>query len=259
MEIEKIRHQNIGHHEALLNLCFPYSKLKRSYLEWLYFSNPLGDVVGFDAMDGNVLAAHYACIPTRIGDSVGLLSLNTATHPNYRSRGLYQKLAKMTYECWSKEFNYVVGVANAQSASTFVKHLGFTEIGRLNLRFGDLRRPISGARSWSQAELEWRINSPRQRLGKKVIGDGLVELSVRPGHFPFKIKSIIPIQDAGTAETKLSRISRRGFTVDWVRGSKSKFDLPEKLKPSPLMMIYQTLSGSDTEINSWSFPDFDAY
>jgi len=259
MEIKEIHHLGIGHHEALLNLCFPDSKLKRSYLEWLYFSNPLGDVVGFDAMDGNVLAAHYACIPTRIGDSVGLLSLNTATHPDYRSKGLYQKLAQMTYERWSKEFNYVVGVANAQSASTFVKNLGFTEIGRLNLRFGDLHRPISGARSWSQAELDWRINSPRHRLGKKIIGDGLVELSVRPGNFPFKIKSIIPIQDAVMTKTELSRLSRQGFTVDWVRESKPKVYLPEKLKPSPLVMIYQTLSGSDTEVSSWSFPDFDAF
>jgi len=259
MEIKEIHRNTIDHHEALLNLCFPHSKLNRSYLEWLYFSNPLGDVVGFDAMDGDVLAAHYACIPTRIGDSIGLLSLNTATHPDYRSKGLYQKLAQMTYERWSKEFSYVVGVANAQSASTFVKRLGFTEIGRLNLRFGDLHRPISGARSWSQAEIDWRVESPRQRLGKKVIGDGLVELSMRPVNFPFKIKSIIPIQDAGITGIKLSRMSRRGFTVDWVRGRKSKLYLPEKLKPSPLVMIYQTLSGSDTEVNSWSFPDFDAF
>ena len=193
MEIKEIRHQSIGHHEALLNLCFPDSKLNRKYLEWLYFSNPLGDVVGFDAMDGEVLAAHYACVPTRIGDSIGLLSLNTATHPDYRSKGLYQKLALMTYERWSNEFNYVVGVANAQSASVFVKRLGFAEIGRLNLRFGDLRRPILGARSWSQAELDWRVNSPRQQLEKRIVGNGLVELSMRPKNLPFKIKSIIPI------------------------------------------------------------------
>ena len=259
MEIKRIHRNSISHHETLLNLCFPHSKLSRRYLEWLYFSNPLGDVVGFDAMDGDVLAAHYACIPTRIGDSIGLLSLNTATHPDYRSKGLYQELAKMTYERWSNEFNYVVGVANAQSATAFVKRLGFTEIGRLNLRFGDLRRPTSGARSWSQVELDWRINSPRQQLEKKIVGDGLVELSMRPKNLPFKIKSIIPIQDTGIAEMELLIARKQGFTVDWIKDTKSQLHLPEKLKPSPLVMIYQRLSGSDTEVNSWSFPDFDAF
>ena len=81
MEFREIQHGNITRHEALFSLCFPQSNLNRPYLEWLYFSNPLGNVVGFDAMDGEVLAAHYACIPTRIGNSLGLLSLNTATHP----------------------------------------------------------------------------------------------------------------------------------------------------------------------------------
>jgi len=259
MEIVEIDRQRVGHHETLLNLCFPASKLNRSYLEWLYFANPLGGVVGFDAIDGDVLAAHYACIPTRIGDSIGLLSLNTATHPDYRSKGLYQKLARMTYERWSNEFNFVVGVANDQSASVFVKRLGFTEIGSLNLRFGSLIRPTSGARSWSQAELNWRVSSPRQQLEKKLVLDGLVELSMRPKNLPFKIKSIIPIQDTGLAGVEQLKERKHGFTVDWIRDSKSQIRLPERLKPSPLVMIYQTLNGSDTEINSWSFPDFDAF
>ena len=259
MEIVEIDRQRVGHHETLLNLCFPASNLNRRYLEWLYFSNPLGGVVGFDAMDEDVLAAHYACIPTRIGDSIGLLSLNTATHPDYRSKGLYQKLAQMTYERWSKEFNFVVGVANAQSASVFVKRLGFTEVGRLNLRFGDLRRPISGARSWSQTELDWRINSPRQQLKTRLVEKGSVELSMRPKNFPFSIKSIVPLQDSSATEMELSRKKKHGFTVDWIRDSKSQIHLPEKLKPSPLVMIYQSLSSSDTEVNSWSFPDFDAF
>ena len=259
MEIKEIRRESVDKHEALLNICFPLARLDKRYLEWLYFSNPLGDVVGFDAMDGGVLAAHYACIPTRIGDAIGLLSLNTATHPDYRSKGLYQKLAQMTYERWSKEFNFVVGVANAQSASVFIKRLGFAEIGRLNLRFGDLRRPTSGARSWSQVELDWRVNSPRQQLKKKLIGDGLVELSMRPKNLPFKIKSIIPIQVTGTAELKPSQVRKSGFTVDWIRDSESQIHLPEKLKPSPLVMIYQRLGDSDTEVNSWCFPDFDAF
>ena len=259
MEIKRIHRNSISHHETLLNLCFPHSKLSRRYLEWLYFSNPLGDVVGFDAMDGNVLVAHYACIPTRVDGKIGLLALNTATHPSYRSRGIYKKIALKTFENWSSDFNFVVGVANKLAAKACVRHLGFSEIGRLNLRFGDLRRPTIGVRSWSHAELDWRVNSPRQQLEKRFVGDGLVELSMRPKNFPFKIKSIHSVQNTGLAEMELSNVREYGFTVDWIRDKKPQIQLPEKLKPSPLVMIYQTLSGLETELNSWSFPDFDAF
>jgi hypothetical protein len=259
MEFREIEYRNIARHEDLFKLCFPLSKLNRPYLEWLYFLNPLGHVVGFDAMDGEILAAHYACIPTRIGNSLGLLSLNTATHPEYRSRGLYQKLARMTYERWYQEFNFVVGVANAQSSSAFVKYLGFSELGRLNLRFGELHRPTVGARTWTVPELNWRISSPRQQLRCKQTTDGLFQLAVRPRHFPFSIKSLVPgYGPMGSSEERVET-HKYGFTVDWINGYHPRVQLPERLKPSPLVMIYQSLNGSDTEINSWSFADFDAY
>lgn len=259
MEIREIDGQNLDHHEALFNLCFPHSNLHRKYLEWLYFSNPLGHVVGFDAMDGDVLAAHYACIPTRVGDSLGLLSLNTATHPDYRGKGLFQKLAQMTYEHGNKEFNYVVGVANAQSAATLVKRLGFTDIGRLNLRFGELHRPTIGARTWTQTEIDWRIASPRQHMKKKEVTSRVIELTMRPRNFPFNIKSLISIQDANQSEIGQVDSKKYGFTVDWIKGHQPRIQLPEKLKPSPLVMIYQSLNGTDIDLNSWSFPDFDAF
>ena len=259
MEIKQIHRNSVSHHETLLNLCFPHSKLNRRYLEWLYFSNPLGDVVGFDAMDGDVLAAHYACIPTRIDEKIGLLALNTATHPSYRSRGIYKEIALRTVDYWSPDFNFVVGVANQLAAKACVRHLGFTEIGRLNLRFGDLQRPSSGRRTWTQAEIDWRTNSPRQQLKKRLAGDGLIELLVRPKNFPFNLKSIVPIQDLGLLDAGLSKVSRYGFTVDWIKDHKPRIQLPERFKPSPLVMIYQKLHGTDTELNSWSFPDFDAF
>ena len=56
-----------------------------------------------------------------------------------------------------------------------------------------------------------------------------------------------------------SKVREYGFTVDWIRDQKPQIQLPEKLKPSPLVMIYQTLSSADTQVNSWSFPDFDAF
>ena len=215
--------------------------------------------MGFDAMDGNLLAAHYACIPTKIGNQVGLLSLNTATHPDYRSKGLYQKLAQKTYETWGHDFDFVVGVANSQSASAFVNRLGFTELGRLNLRFGELKRPLSGARTWTRADINWRTKSPRQTIKEKVLKSGVVELSIRPKSFPLKIRALVTIADSEVIEDRGQLENSWGFTVDWIRDSRPRLYLPEKLKPSPLVMIYQKLNSKDIEINSWSFPDFDAF
>ena len=259
MEFRETQQKNIALHEGLLKTCFPHANLGSKYLEWLYFSNPLGKVVGFDAMDGEILAAHYACIPTRVGNSLGLLSLNTATHPEYRSKGLYQKLARMTYEHWNQEFDFVVGVANAQSSTAFVKYLGFRELGRLNLRFGELQRPTVGARTWTASEINWRISSPRQSLKYKTTTDGLIQLAVRPRHFPFSIKSLVATHESIGSNEESAETNRYGFTVDWIKGHHPRIQLPEKMKPSPLVMIYQSLNGSDTDISSWSFPDFDAF
>jgi hypothetical protein len=230
------------------------------YLNWLYFSNPLGDVVGFDAMEGNAVVSHYACIPTSIDGVIGLLSVNTSTHPDFRSQGLYKKLAKKTYETWNSDFNFVVGVANAQSSGIFVNHLGFKEVGSLNLRYGDLRRPQNGSRTWSNVELDWRVDSPRQRFRKEVISRNSVELSIRPKGIPLVIKSIVSISDASKNEIDESGdLGRFGFTVDWIRDSKPNLDLPGWLKPSPLVLIFQSLSNTKVDLNSWSFSDFDVF
>ena len=260
MKIQKIGIQNLVEYEKLFGVCFPKSKLKSDYLRWLYFSNPLGDVVGFDATVDNVVVAHCAFIPTRVGKSIGLLSLNVATHPSDQSQGLFQKLVTHTIETWSKDYDFIIAVANAQSAKTFITRLGFMEIGRLNLRFGELHRSIEGARTWTMEDVNWRINSPRQKMQSRLTDQDHIEISVRPRNFPFKIKALIHMENSMNsliieAETK----KRYGFTIDWNRGLKPWIQLPERLKPSPLVMIYLSLNGNDLNLKSWSFPDFDAF
>jgi hypothetical protein len=260
MEIREISPSNISAYQQLFSRCFPKSNMSPEYINWLYYKNPLGKAVGFDAVKEGRVVSHYACIPTSIDGVSGLLSVNTATDPNFRSQGLYKKLANKTYERWSRDFNFVVGVANAQSAETFVKRLGFTEVGRLNLRYGNLDRPQIGSRSWTSEEIEWRINCPRQKLHKKIVSTETIQLSIRPKNFPIKLKSIVPLSTPGRngiGETK--ELIRLGFTVDWVRDIKPIAKLPEWLKPSPLVLIFQSLSGKKVEVNSWSFLDFDVF
>src|SRR6478609_3886385 len=87
----------------LFRAAFPTAHhLDAGYLRWLYRDNPSGHVVGFDAFEGDVLAAHYACVPAEVrwkGNQVrALLSLNTATHPNFQGKGLFSQLATATFD-----------------------------------------------------------------------------------------------------------------------------------------------------------------
>ena len=95
--------------ESLIKYCkvlsetFPESnKFNFNYLKWLYRGNPSGVALGFDAFIGEDLVAHYACIPKLMkvnGEPVKtLLSLNTATIKQYQGKGLFTKLAALTYQ-----------------------------------------------------------------------------------------------------------------------------------------------------------------
>lgn len=260
MEAIEISRDNLKKHALLLEKCFPGSNLNYEYLEWLYFLNPRGNVVGFDFIEGTEIVAHYACIPVNIGNKLGLLSVNTATHPDFRSKGLYQSLAKMTYEKCLTNFSFVIGVANSKSAKTFIEKLGFTEIGRLNLRFGRIRPSNHNTRVWSEAEIEWRINSPKQKILKIRRQEYLYELALKPHRLPFKIKALINMAPSFNSSSEIHLDSSViGFTVDWNNGRVPLLKLPERFKPSPLVLILKSLDGTLIELDSWSFPAFDAF
>ncbi|KTD58728.1 hypothetical protein Lsai_1335 [Legionella sainthelensi] len=126
---------------ALMNICFPKAKIFNiQYMRWLYIDNPEGSVIGFNVWDRDQLVAHYACIPAQIQINStpvkAMLSLNTATHPNYQGKGLFTKLANMTYETAYKEgFTAVFGVSNENSSYGFQK-LGFQFLRPLEARLG---------------------------------------------------------------------------------------------------------------------------
>ena len=77
----------------LLSITFPKSKIYNdAYIGWEYAYNPEGEILGFNAWDGNEIIAHYAAQPisAKINgkEYKGLLSINTATHPNHQKNNL---------------------------------------------------------------------------------------------------------------------------------------------------------------------------
>ena len=59
----------------------------------VYKLNPDGYAIGFNAWSGSTLVGQYACIPSRIqiqgSIARAMLSLNTATHPEYEGKGIF--------------------------------------------------------------------------------------------------------------------------------------------------------------------------
>jgi hypothetical protein len=245
----------------LFKASFPRFKTSVEYIDWLYFKNPNGPAVGFDAYDGELLVAHYVCVPIWIDayDKPSLLALNTATHPKYQGRGLLKVLANNTYEAHEDDFACVVGVANAQAIKPLTKHLSFEHIGDLELRFGVLDFSLHGRRIYTEPEILWRAKCPGKSLGTKFYSGGVVRFTRRLyGILP--ITAFCPVRKINDKQPNLRRNSQKlGFTLDWRRNYKPKIFLPRKLKPSPLSFVFRPLSESDSSrLVAWTFPDFDA-
>ena len=74
-------------------------------------------------------------------EQLGLLSLNTATHPDHRYKKLFTRLASRTYEAAAKEgFKFVFGVANEKSIVGLVRYLEFQRVGQIDVEVGDTIR-----------------------------------------------------------------------------------------------------------------------
>ena len=268
----------------LFHVSFP-SATKRftaDYLAWLYCENPSGVAVGFDAWDGEVLAAHYVCIPIAIslhGRRVqALLSLNTATHPKYQGQGLFTKLAEHTYDyAAASGFSCVVGVANASSTPGFLRKLGFSlvapltakvGIGSFNTGWSANLAGVEFMRSWTAKDLSWRSSNPSGLVSYSASLLGVFSCMARSHIFGVTAYAEIPIGDfpldfpsAGGFFSPL-RVFIGSFPISSFP-SPAYMDIPSYLRPSPLNFIFKPLGVQAIAPESGavllSFMDFDAY
>lgn len=251
----------------LLAAVFPDStKFSPEFLKWQYIDNPVGKVVGFNAYaEGNVVA-HYATIPVlwRINGKLkkGLLSLNTATHQNHRGKKLFTQLASKTYAL-GKELGYefVIGVANANSTPGFVRRLDFTIISPLDAYLSissnnQNPKDFETISHWNGDSLYWRFENPLQTYRK----DKNYVLS--PTHIPF-VKAMLYRNDAVTALPLRKSKSLFKLHIGWnTKPTGLSIKIPKKHQPSPLNLIYRPLTNHKTpsaEEVCFRLMDFDAY
>ena len=273
----------LARYGELFKACFPAtSKFTPAYLEWLYVANPDGRALGFDAWDGERLAAHYVCVPARAQvegrDVPVLLSLNTATHPDYQGKGLFTLLAAMTYEAGAQAgFDGVYGVANANSTPGFIRKLGFQLVRPLEARIGlgglrhdawPPRQALSFERTWSEAALRWRCANPDNPVAVRADG-GKLRFYAAAGRAlsayaelasTLRAEAIAP----GTRAPAFSPLRLfLGLAPDAISCYPNYASIPMRLRPSPLNLIYRSFSPQVAALDpariAFSFLDFDAY
>ena len=244
----------------LLRVVFPdAAHFSERVLEWEYNANPDGPAVGTNAWAGDELAAHYVTIPLRAlvhgQEERGLLSLNTATHPDHQGKGLFTRLANATYERAAAEgYGFVVGVANANSTPGFTRKLGFQLVAPLlaMIGVGPVLPQEAGTsdyqRIWHPDALAWRLAHPaypyrllrgstmdllmteRTQAGARLLLGVLPSGTLREGALP---------AFQGTAPFRIWIGLDHGLRWQgrpWV-------NIPMRFRPTPLNLIFKDLSG----------------
>ncbi len=270
-------------YHRLLTEVFPSAaaQFTQAYLTWQYVRNPAGPAVGFNAFAGETLAAHYVTLPIRVqleGRACkGLLSLNTATHPQHQGKGLFTKLADATYQyAASQGYELVVGVANANSTPGFTRKLGFQLVSPLEARLGVGPLPSQDPRFtsefevlWDRELLAWRLANPSRAYRLRQRGEsvrveaptGKAGIQAILGDFP---RPLCPTSLERTAPFSPNPV-RLWLGIDPSRHFKRSLypTIPERLRPSPLNLIYRDLTGKrpSLDVSRLRFRalDFDAY
>jgi hypothetical protein len=202
----------------------------------------------------------------------GLLSLNTATDPDYQGRGLFTALAEASYaQGLAAGYEFVIGVANANSTPGFLRRLAFQKVGQLEAgvlprpprRFEDEAQAVQFRGDWRDELLAWRLANPAGRYVAARHGE-LTGIWA-PTHLPLvNCGAFLP----GGSELPLLARGPLGATLfiglepRWRRGG--FLPIPARLRPSPLNLIWRPLSARVprelmADAAALNFLDFDPY
>jgi GNAT superfamily N-acetyltransferase len=251
----------LARYRELFAACFPAAThLDTRYLTWLYGANPAGTAIGFDAWAGEHLAAHYVCVPV---DAVMsgrpmrvMLSLNTATHPDFQGQGLFTRLAEATYALGAQRgIEAVYGVANANSTPGFLRKLGFMLVRPLDALIGAGplcayepagANEVSFRRFWSTQALHWRISNPARPYRLIALDTGRIGAHAPTGRVGLHAWDELPApvgMDVPHARLTqpILRLHLGLRPSSWVR-RRSWVEVPRRLRPSPLNLIFRPLA-----------------
>ena len=216
--------------------------------KYWYLDNPMGHAICFNAFFNDEVVSHYACIPMRMKIAgrvvLGLLSMNVVTHPEHRKKGLFKKLATLTYEAAKEEgYEFVLGVANANSIHGFMKYFPFTFISKLDVKIGvgtnihpDGEKVFSTY--WDDDAIKWRCSYGQYyKKANSVLGKFKPFVHTFLGHYSDEFIDRLPLQKRGM-----------GLHLNLYVGLGAKINspyitVPKFIKHSPFNLRFMDLTG----------------
>lgn len=267
---------------GLLNAVYPHAgHIDPAYLERLYFGNPLGETFGISAWLDGRLVAHYLMIPLKARirgeEELGIWPFQLATHPEYQGKGLFGRMGDAAIKhCRERGFGFLSGVGNAQSSPIFVKKWNSQAVCPLDVKVGVGPVPpplepgpeeLDFVRVWDAAGLAWRLSvaqppyTVQHRRGRGTVfaNTGRYGIHADLGSYP---SEWFPPETGRLVATNPLRLWMGvDPTRDWQRSL--YFGLPERLKPSPLILLFCDLTDRnrrlDPEKVRFDAFDFDAF
>lgn len=248
----------------LLRTVFPEAHhMTAAYLKSLYFGNPVGETWGLCCHDADGrLIGHTIMIPIKariLGEEeVGIWPFQLATHPEARMRGLFKALITTVFDhARERGFRFLSGVGNQNSTPILAKILGpGTVVGPLDVKLGVGPTPPSKPmpdcnfrRVWDDAALiRWRLGHAtgepyrvrwRGDTGYLYADTGRLGIQAEIGHFA---RALLP---RGLPELAGGNPLRLWIGLDPTRrwSTSPYFDVPKRLRPSPLNLLWHDLSG----------------
>jgi len=271
----------LAHSAAMLRAAMPLAgHMSKDVLVWQYVTNPAGHALGLEAFDGDRLISHCVVQPlvARLGGRQvrGVMSMNAATLPQYLGRGIYFGLAAELYaSVRTAGYSFGVAVTNDMSTPGFVRHCGFHVVRPLEARLGlgPIPAPSREARIdfekvWDDSTIHWRLTPPHVRYRyetrrgcARVLAPtgrlGIEAVLGEVGAESIPAPTIPPRRTANPLRLWLGLDQR----IDWRRSVYR--NLPRRLRPSPLNLIFADLTGQGIRLDAqqvrWSGMDFDDF
>jgi len=264
--------ENISAYSRLLSNVFSKThKYTVDFLTWQYSQNPHGAIVGTDAFFEGELIAHHATIPvsyTIFGQQAkGLLAINNVTHPDHQGKGLFTKLGNATFEeAKSLHYDFVITVTNSNSTYGYLNKFGFRHISPLDVKigYGKIRTSKKSSiifSNWEDESLSWRVKNPSATYFRD--NQAVMSKTDSVGMFAqiMNGEDILPLD--------LTMKQGKALFTTWIGLSKDKkvsgcfINMPDKLKPSPLNLLFKDLQGFiplfDKDQICFELVDFDAF
>lgn len=134
-----------------------HKRMSIEFWKWRFHSN-FGEPIRYLMWEDDQLVGHYVVhpLPFKIleDEEMILFSMSVMTHPDYRGKGIFQKLADRVYhEAQKRAYKLAIGFPNINSHTIHFEKLGWLRFGRMT----EFEKRVLSASPITKAIEEYKI------------------------------------------------------------------------------------------------------